>query len=303
MPSPIRSDDPDLQRRVVAWLAESRLPPPDGLEIDIAIVPYVESISDTREVFAVGNVDVRAGEPGGWVHLTWQHAPAWARIEAHRPSATVRLTPEALVDFDFLLRSFLLTTLIFICKRDGRYHVHAATAIDPTGRGWMLIGDSCSGKSTTTALLATRHWRISTDDIAFLQGTNGRAAVTGFRSPVALRPGGRALLQATGGIELPERGKVGYDVEMLGAEWVQTVEPETLVFTSVGGSRTTLTPMTAREALNELMVWSRWVMFEPTAAQEHLDLLAQLIHQARCYRAELAPDLFTAPGALMDFLP
>jgi hypothetical protein len=44
-------------------------------------------------------------------------------------------------------------------------------------------------------------------------------------------------------------------------------------------------------------------MFEPTAAQEHLDLLSRLGRQARCYHATLAPDLFRAPGALEDFLP
>jgi hypothetical protein len=61
--------------------------------------------------------------------------------------------------------------------------------------------------------------------------------------------------------------------------------------------------MPASEVFAQLFQWSLWVMFEPMAAQEHLDLLAQLGRQARCYRATLAPDLFAAPGALEDFLP
>ena len=127
--------------------------------------------------------------------------------------------------------------------------------------------------------------------------------MVGFRSRIAVRPGGMALLGQAGGIALPARGKTGFWPEELGATWIQTVEPEILVFTAVGGERTVLEPMRPADVLGQLLQSSMWVMFEPTAAQEHLDLLARLGRQARCYRALLAPDLFSAPGALGDFLP
>jgi hypothetical protein len=111
------------------------------------------------------------------------------------------------------------------------------------------------------------------------------------------------LLGKAGGVPLTARGKTGFWPEELGAPWVQTVEPEIVVFTSVGGDRTTLIPSTAAEVLKGLLQWSLWVMFESTAAQEHLDLLSRLGRQAKCYHATLAPDLFDAPGALEDFLP
>jgi hypothetical protein len=167
----------------------------------------------------------------------------------------------------------------------------------------MLIGDSCSGKSTTTALLAARGWQVSTDDIAFLTARGDRAAVVGFRSPIALRPGGFDLVGRAGGIPLTSRGKTGFLPEELGGTWIQTIEPEIIVFTSVGGERTTLEPMSPAEVMAPLLHRSLWVLFEPTAAQEHLDLLARLCRQATCYRGTFAPDLFAAPGALEDFLP
>jgi hypothetical protein len=197
----------------------------------------------------------------------------------------------------------MLVTLIFLWKRDGRYHVHAGTALDSQGRGWMLIGDSNSGKSTTTALLASRGWRVSTDDIAFLEARGDRAVVRGFRSRIALRSGGFKLLGKAGGIPLEARGKTGFWPEELGSSWVQTIEPEIIVFTSVGGERTTMSPATPGAVMREMMQWSMWVLFEPTAAQEHLDLLARLGRQARCYHATLAPDLFDTPRALEEFLP
>ena len=56
-------------------------------------------------------------------------------------------------------------------------------------------------------------------------------------------------------------------------------------------------------AVKRAMSWSLWILFETTAAQEHLDLLRRLVTQARCYEANLAPDLFHAPNVLADFLP
>jgi hypothetical protein len=299
----LSSNDPVLLEAVSSWLNESRMPLPAGLDLRLEVVDIVPEYEDSREIFPQGDVQIRAGEPLGWVHLTWRIAPAVARIDAERPQALLYLSRESLGRLDYLLRSFILVTLIFLWKRDGRYHVHAGTGVDAKGRGWMLIGNSCSGKSTTTALLASRGWRISTDDIAFLTDSDGRAGVLGFRSPIALRSGGFQLLGKEGGVPLVARQKTGFWPEELGATCVQTVVPEIVVFTSVGGDRTTLTPAQPGEVLKALLQWSLWVMFEPTAAQEHLDLLSRLGRQARCYHATLAPDLFAAPGAIEDFLP
>lgn len=276
---------------------------PADFRLRLAVVDLVGVWADPRESYPQADVDIRAGEPLGWVHITWRAAPARARIEGDRPEATIEVSREALLQIDYLLRSFLLATLIFLWKRAGRYHVHAGTVVAPNGCGWMLIGNTRSGKSTTTALLAARGWQVSTDDIAFLSQRDDRAAVVGFRSQIALRPGGLALLGRAGGIELPHRGKTGFWPEDLGATWVQTIEPEIIVFTSVGGERTSLEPIAPSEVMRQLLYGSLWVMFEEMAAQEHLDLLAQLGRQSKCYRATLAPDLFAAPGALEDFLP
>jgi hypothetical protein len=299
----ITCNDANTLAALTAWLDESRMRIPAGLKLRIDVVGSVTESEDPREIFPQGDVDIRAGEPLGWVHLTWRAAPAWARIEADRAEATIQLSHEAVAQMDYLLRSFMLVTFIFLFKRDHRYHMHAATAIDPRGRGWMLIGNSCSGKSTTSALLAARGWQVSTDDIAFVTASGDRVAVEGFRSPLALREGGQKLLRMIGGTPFPERAKQGFLAEEIGGHWVQTVEPELILFTSVGGTTTTLVPAPKAEIIREMMQWSMWVMFEPTAAQEHLDLIMRLGAQARCFRASFAPDLFDAPNALEDFLP
>jgi hypothetical protein len=296
-------DHEALRREVVEWLIDSRMSFPAGFLVHLEVADVVPDVEDNRTVFAQSDVDIRAGEPLGWVHLTWQRAPAWARIESDRPEARIVVSPAALEHTEDLLRRFLLIVLIFIWKRDGKYHIHAGTAIDPGGRGWLLIGDSHSGKSTTTALLASRGWQVGTDDIGFLVRAGERAGVTGFRSPIALRPGGFELLGRTGGIPMPARAKTGFWAEQLGAPWVQTVEPDIVVFTSIGGDRTRFTPVAPVTILKGLLHRSLWVMFETTGAEEHLDLIGRLGRQSQCYQATIAPDIFAAPRALEEFLP
>lgn len=301
----VESNDAELADLVTTWLIESRMPVPETFRLALEVTDLVPELEDPRPCFTQAAVEVRAGEPLDWVHLRWQVAPAMARIEAGGPDATVYLSREALADPELLLRTFLMLVFIFLGRRSGRFHLHAGTAVDPLGRGWLLTGHSGSGKSTTIALLASRGWQVGTDDVAFLTEANGRAAVLGVRVPIALRPGGRELLAHHGGegVTLPRRQKTGFYAEELGGHWRESVEPEFLLFLELGNGRTRLTPMEPTEAMRVLIQSSPWVLFESVAAQEHLDLLARLSRQARCFRAQLASDLFEAPGALGDFLP
>jgi hypothetical protein len=270
--------------------------------LSIDVVDILPAGEDPRTPYRQGLAEIRAGEPLGWVQLAWPGYAA-ARIEEHRPIARVLLTRDAAGDRERLFRGFLLIVLIFLWRRDGRYHVHAGVARDPEGRNWMLVGNSGSGKSTTLALLATRHWEIGTDDIAFLVDCGAAVSVQGFRDRIALRPGGIDLLGKAGGVELPRRNKTGFWPEELGARWIQAVQPDIVLFTQGLGERTRLEPAEPREILNRLIQGSLWVMFETTAATEHLELLSRIGRQARCYHAVLGPDLFTHPDALAGFLP
>lgn len=298
----ISSTDPALGAALTQWLEDSRMPLPEGLRLSLDVVDVLPAVEDPRTAYRQGLAEIRAGAPLGWVQVVWP-GYADARIDERRPWGRVLLTRDAAGDRERLFRGFLLIVLIFLWKRDGRYHVHAGIARDPGGRNWMLVGNSGSGKSTTMALLATRHWEVSTDDIAFLMDGGGEVSVLGFRDRIALRPGGIDLLGSAGGIDLPRRNKTGFWPEELGARWIQTVPPDIVVFTEGLAERTRLEPAEPREILNRLIQGSIWVMFETTRAAEHLEVLSRLGRQARCYRAMLGPDLFNHPEALAGFLP
>jgi len=208
------------------------------------------------------------------------------------------LSPGAHDRLDECLRGFGMVALIFLLRRVGWHHVHAATALDPSGRGWLVAGDTHAGKSTTAALLAGLGWAVGCDDIAFLAHTGQDIVVHAFRAPIALRPEGQELLSRHDGRLMPQRGKRLFTPEELGGRWIGTVRPDIILFTSVGTDCTSAQPIRGAELLAELVRWSAWVALEPDLAQSHLDLLNALARQARCLRVILGRDLFFDPSIL-----
>jgi hypothetical protein len=188
--------------------------------------------------------------------------------------------------------------LLFLLRRAGWHHLHAATAVDQTGTGWLVAGNARAGKSTTAALLARAGWRVGGDDAAFLARRGDHVVAHAPRAPIALRSDALRLLAG----RLPELpgGRPDYWPEELGGSWTSCVDPGVILFTNTRrGSRLTYaTPLTAREATAELVRWSAWVMVEPELAQEHLDLIAQLARQARCFRVALGRDVVHEPALL-----
>ncbi len=298
----IQCRDPRLEAALLDWLEDTRMPLPPGLALTVEVVDVVPTLDDDRIAYRQGFLEIRAGEPLGWVQVGWP-GRAMARIDPIRAEAQAFVTREATEQLELLFRGFLLVTLIFLWKRAHRFHVHAGTARDPEGRGWMLIGNSHSGKSTTVALLARRGWQIGSEDAVFLTERESRVAAFGFRDQIALRPGGVDLLACTGGVPVPRRNKQAFTVEELGGTWTPVIEPDIVVFADGTGERTHLKPAEPAEILRRLIQNSPWVMFEATAATEYLQILSRLGRQARCYKATLGPDIFDRSDALMGMLP
>ena len=297
----VRCPDPAVRVALEAWLAGLRLSVPTRLVLHVEISEQ-ESAPLDETLFEQPEVRFGPGPDGRGIRVVWDYAPALAELPAGATVASVRLSANAVARLDRCIRTFLLAVVILLLRRVGWYHVHAATAIDPGGQGWLFTGNAHVGKSTTAALLATSGWQVGTDDAAFLERVADRILVHTAHAPIALREGGRRLLAKAGGIVLPDRGKVGFWPEDLGAVWTPLVSPDIVIFPTVGRTRTTAQPIARVEALAELVRWSAWVMLEPDLAQAHLDVLTQLAGQARCYRVTLGRDLFARPNRLIELV-
>ena len=69
-------------------------------------------------------------------------------------------------------------------RQRGRYLLHAAGAVDPLGRAWLLSGDSGSGKSTLAYALARAGWRILGDDGVVIEATPSGVVARAWRDPL-----------------------------------------------------------------------------------------------------------------------
>jgi hypothetical protein len=297
----VQCADPALRTALETWLDGLRLAAPRGLALDV-VVTEGELESIPKAVFEQPDVRFGPGPDGRGIRLTWEYAPAVADVPAAAQVASVRLSPEAVKQLERCTRTFLMAVVIVLLRRAGWYHLHAATAIDPSGQGWLVAGNAHVGKSTTAALLAASGWQVGTDDAAFLERDQDRIVVHTCHAPIALRDGGRRLLARAGGVVLPNRGKVGFWPEDLGGVWTPLVSPDIVIFPTVGKARTTAEPMARKVALTELVRWSAWVMLEPDRAQDHLDVLTRLTAQARCFRVTLGRDLFARPNRLIELV-
>ena len=291
----------ELERKVERWLEDSRLPPEHWPKLSFVEVAALAPNLDTRPVFTQPTVAIQAGSPGGGVRIRWDVAPAEALVDELTPEATIFVTPAVYVEADTFLRSMMLVVLLFAMRRRESFHVHAAALESPAGEGWLIAGNSGGGKSTTTALLARNGWRVSTEDIAFIEpaGT-GVVSVRGFRSRLALRPGGAELLKVTDGVAFADRGKLGVWPEEMGGGWTPTIVPRVLVFTRVGDGPTRVERIPAMEAMRGLLQWSMWILFESVGASEHLALLTALTTQCRAFNVQLGKDLFDNPRLLEE---
>lgn len=296
----VRCPDAALRAAIEQWLGGLRIDVPPGLSLEVAVADALHApLSEV--VFEQPGIAFMRGSAGG-ICLAWSEAPALAEVGGGTHVARVQLSPAAVEELELCTRTFLLAVVIVLLRRVGWYHLHAATAIDPDGHGWLVAGDAHAGKSTTAALLAASGWQVGTDDAAFLERADDRVLVHTCHAPIALRDGGRKLLARAGGVVLPDRGKVGFWPEDLGGVWTPLISPEIIIFTTVGKDRTTAEPMARPAAVAELVRWSAWVMLEPDLAQDHLDVLTRLTRQARCFHVTLGRDLFARPNRLIELV-
>ncbi len=283
---------------VSRWLSHSYPVPPTRLILRIEVGTVGATPTGFHEVFRQPET-VFFVAPGDILRIEWESRPAFALLDKGY-AASVTLSPEAADDLESATTTFFAAVVMMLFRRVGWHHLHAAMLEDPSGRGWLMAGNSASGKSTTTAFLNACGWGVGGDDGCFLSRKKAGLVVRPVRKKIALRPGGQKLLSVLGGEENLRRGKREFSVDELRGARLEIAVPEIVAFLSVEGSKTTIERVAGSEVLSEFVRWSAWVALEPVFAQDHLEMLAGLGRQADCYRLRLATDLFDHPDLLLE---
>ena len=211
-----------------------------------------------------------------------------------------------------------------LLKREGLYMLHAA-GVAEAGQGLLLAGASGAGLTTLAIALLRAGFGFLGDDTLFLAPAtppvNGPPAPLQRNAPASVPAALRALAfpdemdlaprtfdffpelardtSAPPPGQRPKRPVCATRVYGIQPLW--ECVPAMLVFPQAATSpASVLTPMTKADALLQLLC--NVVRTEVHSSQAHLDALAALVRQCRCYRLQTGRDFDTLPARLQSLL-
>jgi hypothetical protein len=197
----------------------------------------------------------------------YQSAPAASRRELARAGAILRL------------------------RERRRYHIHAAGAVDPAGRAWLLTGPTGSGKSTLAYALARAGWPVLGDDGVIVEVRDGGGLVAlGWHEPLRVSTALSAVFPEL--VTVPEtarllRGDARQRAEMPVAG-ARSAPLAALVWVEQGADDR-LTPLAPAAALIELVRQSAWVLIADGGSAAHLDALRRIAIEVPSFRLVHSP--------------
>jgi hypothetical protein len=222
-----------------------------------------------------------------------------ARCDLARGRARIayELTSESVwIATHHLLTLFLIEWL----KRRGLYSLHAA-GVGINDRGLLFAGATGSGKSTLALALARAGYGLLGDDMLFLAPQPEELRALAFPEDIDITDESAALFPEVQSLLITDssgRRKQAVDPQAIcGAVTVWECVPGVLVLPTVRGSETSsIRQINRGEALMELA--PNVLLTEPRTSQLHLDALAALVKQCKCYRLETGRDVEALPGLL-----
>jgi len=167
------------------------------------------------------------------------------------------------------ITSVLTIVAGMLLVRDGKSPVHAGGVVDDSGRAWLLVGDSHSGKSTTTANLIRAGWSYLSDDYVVMLRDGGTIKVEGWPDDFHLDEGWKRG-ESTGVRETVSESDVGE------GKRVTTALLGGLLFPRVdANAETRVASISPATALERLIRQSPWLIADESSAAKVFDLFAQ----------------------------
>ncbi|HEX8179821.1 MAG TPA: hypothetical protein VF525_09795 [Pyrinomonadaceae bacterium] len=196
-------------------------------------------------------------------------------------------------------------------RRAGVFDLHAGGVLDPvTGAGALFVGSPGSGKSTLTVKLAAHGWRYLSDDMVVLLETPAGLEIEGLRRLFAVSAPTLAghdlprLDEALGTPVASDPSKRKLQPDIVFPEGrVHRCRPRALFFPQVtGAAETRINPISARDAMQQLVRFCPWATYDPHAAPAYLGMLGRLANQCRAYELRAGRDLLAEPARAAQLL-
>lgn len=292
----VLSVDESLRKYAGEWmpsLPESvRQSHPGGrsIRIDSVVLPRAEDL---------GEPSLALGRVKAWIRKSGQSA--WIENESRSLSSELDLTSGVAnvgIDVGKDPSAFDLTSLLTIAAglllvRNGRTPVHAGAVVHPeTGLAFLLVGDSHSGKSTTTANLVRAGWSYLSDDYVVLSSSGEGVLVEGWPDDFHLDRGWSSG-EITGVRGTTRESDVRENARQNSAILAGMLFPRV-----DADMPTSISPVSGVVGLERIIRQSPWLVVDTTRARAVLELLRQAA-ATRTADIRLGRDTFADP-ALLD---
>ena len=241
--------------------------------------------------------DVDAASIDGDIHLTHRRSRAGLVVRAGRlvrGQGYERASRDA-------RRELARVGAIVRLRERGRYLVHAAGAVAPDGRAWLLAGDSGCGKSTLGYALARAGWASLGDDGVLIEPRSAHVIAHGWRDPLRVS----AALSR----DFPEIGARAATARpddlrrriALSVPFARGAPVAALLFLQ-RSDRHAMTPIGPLEALGALIRQSPWVILDDAHTRAHLDALRRTASLPAFRLEHTAQELHSLAGVLCGAL-
>jgi hypothetical protein len=266
----------------------------------------------TRPVFHFPPLGAWASEAGGW-HLVDDIAEV--DVQPAREHSTIRgwLADDATLEQVSRFAGLTLWVALIECLRArGRYPLHGAALVDPSGRTVLFSGTKGAGKSTATLSLLERGYDVVTDDTLFLDHdpASGRVGLYGYRKRfhvrpdlVARRPDLAAWARHPEPYEPQDKLWLALEERFPGRTRTHAAAPARIFFPTITAHATSRdSPLSSRETLLRLLADSIFVFVRPEVAPAHLACLRALVDGAQGAVLECGRDLLADPGLYLGLV-
>jgi hypothetical protein len=207
-------------------------------------------------------------------------------------------------DIWLLSRPLVTLPLIELLKARGLFSVHAAGAVRD-GRAIVLPGSTGAGKSTLAVALARAGLEYLGDDMLFLSSGSDGLRVHGLPDEADVSPETASWFPELAALRAaPPDGWKKHRLrleDVFPSDAAEASRPGLVVFPSIGGvGDTRIAPMPGDAALVELA--PNVLLTDPGTSQAHLDALAQLVAESRCFQLDAGRDFDRIVKLLLDTL-
>ncbi|WP_347275600.1 hypothetical protein [Candidatus Kuenenia sp.] len=203
--------------------------------------------------------------------------------------------------------NFFLVGLIHLLSSRGFYDLHAAGLVRD-GRGYLFLGESGSGKSSTALSLVRQGWHYVSDDALFLRSSADGIESLAFRKHFYLDPvlsrQFPEIAPHLKGSAMGNHTKRFLDVESVYPGRFRTsCIPKVLIYTQIVlQPESMLIPVDKTTAFIKLMRQSASLFFKRQAVNVHLEAIKRLVSQSDSYELLAGHDLYEKPEKISGIL-